>query len=300
MTPRSSSRKAETSAISIGWGRTDLVDAEDRETAGVWLRAGPPTAKLGGGVPPVKRGEGLDAAIRRLQRAGALPRGLHRLSTGGFELGRELMEEAVSDGADVDPGSSRYLVINAVQGWIPDDSARICSGSAPGLAGGASLADLPIYNHARFLPCRRIKRSHPCSAPTDGEAKVSAIGGTVGDALCARSPSSIRAPRTSFLTGGRPQPLRQRVSQRRGCPVLDAWNLRGRLGAVVTCPRGGRGAEHSRLRGRGAFRSGVPPGEATNAFSKTAWLSARGEQARVVEPMLVDRFLEREPDEPRR
>jgi Glycosyl transferase family 2 len=108
-----------TSALSAGLGPTELVDDRADEASKLWREIARLTAELthargvrsGASEPrPKAPGAGLEAARQRLRSASVAVD--HRI---------ELMEAAVECGADTDPASSRYLVLDRSTGTIPDD-----------------------------------------------------------------------------------------------------------------------------------------------------------------------------------
>jgi hypothetical protein len=63
----------------------------------------------------------MDAAVERLRRARVLPGDdSNAAEWGGGRLGIELIQAAIECGADTDPATSRYLVLDREDG-IPED-----------------------------------------------------------------------------------------------------------------------------------------------------------------------------------
>ena len=121
--------RAGTSAVSAGLGPTDAVDERADEASGLWREIALVTAELaearaaaeGRGPDRDRRpGAGLAEAGELLRRAGALP-----VDGDGppeaRDLRMELMEAAVACGADSDPKTQRYLVLERGTGSVSDE-----------------------------------------------------------------------------------------------------------------------------------------------------------------------------------
>jgi hypothetical protein len=121
--------RAETSSMSAGLSLTEMPDERADETGAAWRRLAAITAELArarsaqsrrsGGRP--EPGIGMEAAVERLRRARVLPGDdSNAAEWGGGRLGIELIQAAIECGADTDPATSRYLVLDREDG-IPED-----------------------------------------------------------------------------------------------------------------------------------------------------------------------------------
>jgi glycosyl transferase family 2 len=116
---------AQTSAMAAGLQLDEMPDERADRTVGAWRELAAVTMELsrarGSDPIPVDRssgpGAGLEAAMARLRRAGALPD--EGGGADGWEragIGAELMRAAIDCGADADLGASRCLLIERSAG----------------------------------------------------------------------------------------------------------------------------------------------------------------------------------------
>jgi hypothetical protein len=114
-----------TSAFTGGIGSDEMPDERADQAAELWrelalLIIRGTRARSGGETRAP--GTGLEAALGRLRRVGALAD--EGGSAPGWDRGDlrpELMEAALECGADTDPGTSRYLVLDRLTDEIPDE-----------------------------------------------------------------------------------------------------------------------------------------------------------------------------------
>lgn len=121
--------RAETSAMSAGLRLTEMPDERADRTVALWRRLAAITAELGRARSvqsgrtdrSPQPGNGMEAALERLERAHVLPGDdASAAEWGGGRLGVELMQAAVECGVDTDPAAGRYLVLDRQDG-IPGD-----------------------------------------------------------------------------------------------------------------------------------------------------------------------------------
>jgi hypothetical protein len=115
-----------TSALASGLGPAEMPDERADRVAGLWRELAALTLQLAqarsgsGGSGPTDRGAGLQAALRRLRRVGALPDGGEAGEREVRDIRLELMEAAVECGPDTDPAAGRYLLLDREDG-IPQE-----------------------------------------------------------------------------------------------------------------------------------------------------------------------------------
>jgi glycosyl transferase family 2 len=123
-----------TSALASGLEPTEMPDERADRVARLWRELAALTIQLtrarsgSGASGPGGRGAGLEAAVRRLHRVGALS--ADGGGPAGDEIGDirlELMEAAVECGTDTDLGDGRYLVLDREDG-IPDEEFEELNG----------------------------------------------------------------------------------------------------------------------------------------------------------------------------
>jgi hypothetical protein len=121
--------RAETSAVSAGLEPTELPDERADRAGELWRELALLTTRLTqarkGSARTDSRpaGAGLEAALQRLGRIGALADGGGGSATGweGADLRLELIEAAVECGSDTDPAVGRYLVLERNDGISPEE-----------------------------------------------------------------------------------------------------------------------------------------------------------------------------------
>jgi hypothetical protein len=119
--------RPETSAVSSGLEPTEMPDERADRATELWRELATLTVQLGrarseaGSADQGQPGAGLEAALGRLRRIGAIPasdEGAEGWDRGDLRL--ELMEAALECGTDTDSATNRYLLLDRSTG-IPDD-----------------------------------------------------------------------------------------------------------------------------------------------------------------------------------
>jgi hypothetical protein len=132
------------SAVASGLGPTEMPDDRADRAAALWRELAIVTTSLvrsrapAGNAQRAVSGAGLEAALSRLRRAGLIPGddpGAAGWTRGDVRL--ELMEAALECGADTDPASGRYLVLDRTAGTTDSEFDELNS-----LGFGASAEQL--------------------------------------------------------------------------------------------------------------------------------------------------------------
>jgi Glycosyl transferase family 2 len=148
--------RAGTSALSAGLGPSEMPDERADRAAALWHELALVTTRLtqarkgASEIDSGPRGAGLEAALQRLRRIGALPDGGGGKASGweGADLRLELMEAARECGADTDPRGGRYLLLDRADGIPEEDFEELNR-----LGFGASIEELgsAVESHRRQL-----------------------------------------------------------------------------------------------------------------------------------------------------
>jgi hypothetical protein len=151
--------RALTSAASAGLQPTEMPDERSDRAAELWRKLALLTLQLvesrsgdasTGHIPrDAPRGAGLDAARRRLRRIGVLGEKAGDSDGWGHpDVRLELMEAALECGADADPRTSRYLVLDRRDGLSEEELDEL---NQLGFGASADQLDAVIANRRRRL-----------------------------------------------------------------------------------------------------------------------------------------------------